>query len=138
MNSLERVWQRILISLYWFYIKEIYGTPRGANKVSSLSKWPQLMKFNAPKVHCIKDEKSDLCMVKAFAVVLHQTFSEFEAKQASEKFNERKYFFYTHDPNLKVIHKYTQNCFQDSCNAIINIWNNCNGKLHQMGMIFLE
>ena len=89
-------------------MRKYHCTPCGTNKVLSLFKCSQLIKPHAQKVHYMKDRKCNLYISKAFASVLHHTGFEFEAKQVSKQFDERKLCFHEHDLNLKLIHKCEQ------------------------------
>ncbi len=73
------------------------SVPVGANKVSSLSNWPSLIKVDAPKLHYRQRKENDLFVLKAFASIMHHLGFAKEAEQIDTRFNDKKYCFTKRD-----------------------------------------
>jgi len=83
--------------------------PVGANKDSHLANWPSLIRNDAPLVHYNQKGTIDLCVLKAFASILHHVGFVIEAKLLNTKFNHKSNCFTKKDGNLLAIYTYAQN-----------------------------
>ena len=86
--------------------KKFVSVPVGANKESSLIDWPNLILQEAPKIEYKQGKEDDLCIIKAFASVLHHVGFISEAKELNDKFNHKMYSFTNKDYNLQAIYHY--------------------------------
>ena len=86
--------------------KKFMSVPVGANKVSSLSNWPSLIKADVPKVHYRQRKDDDLCVPKAYASIVHHVGFAKEAEQIDTRFNDKKYCFTKRDNNIAAVYKY--------------------------------
>ena len=82
------------------------SVPVGANKESSLTEWPSLIKADAPKVCYKQSSGDDLCVPKAFASMVHNVGFVKEAELIDNRFNDKKYCFSKRDQNLIAVYKY--------------------------------